>query len=260
MAATDHGDDTVEQVVAANVDAVFLTPGLDGDFNARRLERYLTLGWESGAGPVVVLTKTDLCDDVEAALLEVEVGRDRRAGPRRSATSPARASTRSPRTSREGRTVAALGSSGVGKSSLVNRLAGEELMATGDLRADGRGRHTTTHRQLLLLPGGGLFLDTPGNAGAAALGVGGGARDRIRRRGRGGGAVPLRRLLARAPSRTAACGPRSTTGTLDRERYDSWRKLQSELRWLEVKQDARLRSEARKEWRRFARSQRKASW
>jgi ribosome biogenesis GTPase len=71
MAANDHGG-TVEQVVAANVDVVFLTAGLDGDFNARRLERYLTLGWESGASPVVVLTKTDLCEDVEAALLEVE--------------------------------------------------------------------------------------------------------------------------------------------------------------------------------------------
>ena len=196
LAASDHGG-TVEQVVAANVDVVFLTAGLDGDFNARRLERYLTLAWESGASPVVVLTKTDLCADVEAALLEVEsVAIGVPVHPVSNVTGEGVDALA--HYFGEGRTVAALGSSGVGKSSLVNRLAGEELMATGDLRADGRGRHTTTNRQLLLLPGGGLFLDTPGNARAAALGVGGGARDRLRRRGCGRGALPLRRLLARA--------------------------------------------------------------
>ena len=159
----------------------------------------------------------------------------------------------------EGRTVAALGSSGVGKSSLVNRLAGEELMATGDLRADGRGRHTTTNRQLLLLPGGGLFLDTPGmreirlwesEEGLAT------AFDDV------AAAAALCRFADCSHEREPDCGVRAALaeGTLDGERYESWRKLQNELRWLEVKQDARLRSEARKEWRRFARSQRKASW
>jgi ribosome biogenesis GTPase len=257
MAATDGGD-AAEQIVAANVDVVFLTAGLDGDFNPRRLERYLTLGWESGAAPVVVLTKVDLCTDVEAALLDVEpvaIGVPVHAV----SNVTGEGVDALAQYFGEGRTVAALGSSGVGKSSLVNRLAGEELMATGDLRADGRGRHTTTHRQLLLLPGGGLFLDTPG------------MRELRLWESEEGLATAFDDVAAAAAScrfsdcsheREPDCGVRVAiaNGTLDRDRYDSWRKLQNELRWLAVKQDAQLRSEARKERRRFARSQRKASW
>ena len=232
--------------------------GLDGDLNVRRLERYLTLGWESGAEPVVVLTKADLCADLEAALYEVEsvaVGVPVHAvsnvtGEGIDALRPYFA---------EGRTVAALGSSGVGKSSLVNRLAGEELMAVGDLRADGKGRHTTTNRQLLLLPGGGLFLDTPGMRELRLWDSEEGLADRVRRRDRGGRALPVQRLLTRG--RAGLRRPRGARdGTLDEERYVSWRKLQGELLHLAMKQDSRLRAEARKERRRFARSQRKASW
>ena len=257
MAATDHGQ-TVEQVVAANVDTVFLTTGLDGDLNLRRLERYLTLGWESGAAPVVVLTKTDLCDDVEAALREVEavaVG-----VPVHPVSNVTGEGIDALRAYFEGdRTVAALGSSGVGKSSLVNRLTGEDLMATGDLRADGQGRHTTTNRQLLLLPGGGLFLDTPGmrelrlwesEEGLAA------AFDDV-------AAVAAQCKFSDCAHGTEpGCAVRAALadGSLDPERLESWRKLQGELAHLAMKQDARLRSEARKERRRFARSQRKTSW
>jgi ribosome biogenesis GTPase len=257
MAATDHGQ-TVEQVVAANVDTVFLTAGLDGDLNVRRLERYLTLGWESGASPVVVLTKLDLCDDVEGALLEVEsvaVGVPVHAV---SNVTGEGVDELVPYLS-EGRTVAALGSSGVGKSSLVNRVAGEELMAIGDVRADGRGRHTTTNRQLLVLPNGGLFLDTPGmrelrlwdsDEGLAST------FDDV------AAAASNCRFTDCSHEREPDCGVQAALadGSLDRDRYVSWRKLQGELRHLAIKQDARLRSEARKEWRRFAKSQRKASW
>jgi ribosome biogenesis GTPase len=257
LAANDHGQ-TIEQVVAANVDVIFLTAGLDGDLNLRRLERYLTLGWESGAEPVVVLTKSDLCDDVDAALLEVEsiaVG------------VPAHAVSNVTGEGIDGlalyfgenRTVAALGSSGVGKSSLVNRLAGEEVMATGDLRADGRGRHTTTNRQLLVLSSGGLYLDTPGmrelrlwesEEGLTA------AFDDV-------AAVAADcRFSDCAHETEPGCAVRAAIaeGTLDSERLTSWRKLQNELRHLARKQDARLRSEARKEWARFSRSMRKTSW
>jgi ribosome biogenesis GTPase len=124
MAATDHGQ-TIEQVVAANVDVVFLTAGLDGDLNIHRLERYLTLGWESGAQPVVVLTKSDLCDDVESAVLEVET--TALGVPVHPVSSVTGEGVDALAAYFDGdRTVAALGSSGVGKSSLVNRLAGEE--------------------------------------------------------------------------------------------------------------------------------------
>jgi len=258
MAATDQDGRTIEQVVAANVDVVFLTAGLDGDLNVRRLERYLTLAWESGASPVVVLTKLDLCDDVEAALVEVD-----------SVTVGVPVHTVSNVTGEgveelatylsEGRTVAALGSSGVGKSSLVNQLAGEELMATGDVRADGRGRHTTTNRQLLVLPGGGLFLDTPGmrelRLWESEKGLASTFDDVA-------AAAANCRFSDCSHEREPDCGVQEALGdgSLDRERYESWRKLQNELRHLALKQDARLRSEARKEWRRFARSQRKASW
>jgi ribosome biogenesis GTPase len=257
MAANDHGQ-TIEQVVAANVDVVFLVAGLDGDLNVRRLERYLTLGWESGAEPVVVLTKADLCEDVDAAVVEVEpvtVG------------VPVHAVSN---VTGEGvdelagyfagnHTVAALGSSGVGKSSLVNRIAGEELMATGDLRADGRGRHTTTNRQLLVLPQGGLFLDTPGmrelrlwesEDGLAA------AFDDV------ADAAARCRFADCAHETEPGCAVRAAIadGSLDPERLASWRKLEGELKHLALKQDSRLRAEARKAYRRFARSQRKASW
>jgi ribosome biogenesis GTPase len=257
MAATDHGQ-TIEQVVAANVDVVFLVAGLDGDLNLRRLERYLTLGWESGAEPVVVLTKADLCADVEGATLEVE---SVAMGVPVHAVSNVTGDgvDALARYFAGDRTVAALGSSGVGKSSLVNCLAGEELMATGDLRADGRGRHTTTSRQLLVLPAGGLFLDTPGmrelrlwesDDGLAA------AFDDV------AAAAARCRFADCAHETEPGCAVRAALadGSLDPERLTSWRKLQNELRHLALKQDARLRSEARKERRRFARSRRKASW
>jgi len=257
LAATDHGQ-TIEQVVAANVDVVFLVAGLDGDLNPRRLERYLALGWESGASPVVVLTKADLCPDPETAAFEVEsvaVGL-----PVQVVSNLTGDGIEELRTYfAPGRTVAALGSSGVGKSSLVNRLAGEELMATGDLRADGRGRHTTTTRQLLLLPGGGLFLDTPGMRELRLWESEDGLAqtfDDV------AAAAAQCRFADCSHEREPGCGVQAALadGTLAEARYASWRKLQAELRHLAVKQDARLRSEARKEIRRRERGRRKATW
>jgi ribosome biogenesis GTPase / thiamine phosphate phosphatase len=257
LAATDHGQ-TIEQVVAANVDVVFLVAGLDGDLNLRRLERYLALGWESGADPVVVLTKADLCADADAAVLHVEATA---VGVSVHAVSNVTGEGVDSLAAyfAEGRTVAALGSSGVGKSSLVNRLAGAELMATGELRADGRGRHTTSNRQLLLLPGGGLFLDTPGmrelRLWESEEGLSQTFDDVA-------AAAALCRFGDCSHEREPDCGVRLALadGTLTHERYESWKKLQGELRHLAVKQDARLRSESRKEIRRRARSRRKVSW
>jgi len=239
-AANDHGQ-TIEQVVAANVDVVFLTAGLDGDFNVRRLERYLTLGWESGATPVVVLTKLDLCDDLDTALLDVEsvaVGVPIHAV---SNLSGEGLDGLAPYLT-EGRTVAALGSSGVGKSSLVNRLAGEELMATGDVRADGRGRHTTTNRQLLLLPGGGLFLDTPGMREVRLWDSDDGLAttfDDVT------AAAARCRFSDCSHNTEPGCGVKEAlaSGELSPERHASWLKLQRELRSIAVRSDAQLRRE-----------------
>ena len=155
------GDSHQEQVVAANVDTVFLCMSLNRDFSLRRLERDLAVAWESGASPVVVLTKADLCADVRRFALEAEgvaVGvtvlvTTSLAEDGLAALAPYL---------RPGRTVAFIGSSGVGKSTMINRLLGETRQATGGLRGDDRGRHTTTSREILPLESGALLLDTPG--------------------------------------------------------------------------------------------------
>ena len=151
-----------EQPIAANIDRVFLVCGLDGDFNLRRLERYLTLTVESGAAPVVVLNKADICVELPARIAEARtIARD----------APVVTCAAEQSTGLDGLvefmgpgcTVALLGSSGVGKSTIVNRLLGETRFRTNEVReSDSRGRHTTTHRELVPLPQGGALIDTPG--------------------------------------------------------------------------------------------------
>lgn len=151
----------VEHVLVANVDTVFVVSALDRDFNVRRLERYLVAAWESGADPVVVLTKLDVCPDPLERLLEAEaVAIGVPVVTVSSVTGEGLDALDS--WLQPARTVVLLGSSGVGKSTLINRLAGREVMATAELRKDGRGRHTTRHRQLLVLRDGSLLIDTPG--------------------------------------------------------------------------------------------------
>ena len=156
------GQTTEEQVVAANVDVVFIVMGFDGDFSPRRLERYLLLASESGATPVVVLTKPDLAVDLPAQVAAVvAVAGDAPAHP----VNPRRNEGVDQLLSYlpSGRTAALLGSSGVGKSTIINRLVGEDVQKTREVReADSKGRHTTTHRELIVVPGGGLVIDTPG--------------------------------------------------------------------------------------------------
>ncbi len=150
-----------EQVVAANIDTIFLCMALNNDFNLRRLERSVSIAWDSGAVPVIVLTKSDLCEDLENRLSEV--------------SSVAFGVDILVTTSIEengykellpfisaGKTTAFIGSSGVGKSTLINRLLGKEYLKTNGLRNDDKGRHTTTRRELFLLPSGGMVIDTPG--------------------------------------------------------------------------------------------------
>jgi ribosome biogenesis GTPase len=151
-----------QQPIAANIDLVFLVCGLDGDFNLRRIERYLALTAESGAAPVIVLNKSDVCDDLAGHIEETASI----AGAAPIVTCSARDSAGLEALEAfagPGRTVALLGSSGVGKSTIVNRLLGEERFRTNEVReSDSRGRHTTTHRELVPLPHGGALIDTPG--------------------------------------------------------------------------------------------------
>ena len=155
------GTQQTTQVVAANIDYIFICMSLNTDFNLRRLERYLSIAWQSTATPVIVLTKSDLCTDLADKLTEiaaVSVGADV------IATSVLNADAQnqfSPYLSKE-KTVVFLGSSGVGKSSLVNQLLGKDVLLTQEVGSDDSGRHTTTHRQLFVLPEGGVVIDTPG--------------------------------------------------------------------------------------------------
>jgi ribosome biogenesis GTPase len=155
------GEPTGEQVVAANVDVVFIVMGLDGDYNVRRLERYLLMARESGASPAILLTKPDLCPDVSPRICEVAA----LAGDVVVHVVNARAGEGIEHIRQhvgQGRTAALLGSSGVGKSTIINRLVGADIRRTQDVRTNSRGRHTTTHRELVMLPDGGLIIDTPG--------------------------------------------------------------------------------------------------
>jgi ribosome biogenesis GTPase / thiamine phosphate phosphatase len=151
-----------EQIVAANVDTVLLVTSLNRDFNPRRLERYLMLAWESGANPFIVLNKADLCEDAEGSRRRAESAA---AGVGLLVTSAVRGDGLGELAQivTRGGTTALLGSSGVGKSSLINALLGERRQAVLGIREqDGRGRHSTTARQLFLAPGGGVLIDTPG--------------------------------------------------------------------------------------------------
>lgn len=156
------GRQTRGQVVAANVDIVFVVCGLDGDYNLRRIERYLARIWASGAQPMVILNKADVCEDILERSAEVE---SVCLGVQVLVTSALLSQGLEPIKEQlvSGITAAFVGSSGAGKSTLVNKLLGEEKIATKEVRtSDSRGRHTTTHRQLFLLPQGGLVIDTPG--------------------------------------------------------------------------------------------------
>ncbi len=151
-----------EQVIAANIDTIFIMMSLNRDCNLRRLERYLILAWDSGARPVVVLSKVDLCVDAAPRISQVE---EVALGVPVTAVSSLTGqglSSLDPYLE-ERKTIAFVGSSGVGKSTLINRLLGENVIPTREIRTgDDRGRHMTTHRELFLLPSGGVLLDTPG--------------------------------------------------------------------------------------------------
>jgi ribosome biogenesis GTPase / thiamine phosphate phosphatase len=156
------GTNTQEQIVAANINTVFIVNSMNNDFNPRRLERYLLLAWESGANPVIILSKSDLCDNLEEIQSEAE---SVALGVPVHAISTYMASHMEELKQyfKEGQTIALLGSSGVGKSSIINYFLGGTIQKVQELRNDGqKGKHTSTHREMFILPEGGLIIDTPG--------------------------------------------------------------------------------------------------
>jgi ribosome small subunit-dependent GTPase A len=250
---TVAGRSSAAQVVAANLDTVLVVDALVGETRLRRVERYLAVAWSSGATPVVVLTKADLCDDVPAVVEEVaEDALGVEVLPVSSVTGEGIAAVRA--LLGPGRTGAMVGPSGVGKSSLANALAGEALAATREIReSDGRGRHTTTARELHLLPGGGLLVDTPG----------------MRELGLYDDAEGVDTAYADVASLAAECrfrdcGHRSEPGCavaaalddgrLDPGRYRAWRKLQAEAHRQLLRVDARARAAEKARLRSFHRA------
>jgi ribosome biogenesis GTPase len=251
---------TEQQVLAANVDIAFLVTSLGPDLEPRRLERYLAAVWESGAQPVIVLTKSDLHDDSAEQGLEVEAVAVGVAVHIVSAVT-GEGCEEIAAYLKPGVTAVLLGSSGVGKSTLVNYLAGEELLRTQPIREDdGKGRHTTSHRELVLLPRGGMLVDTPG----------------IRELQLWDGDAGLAETFADVEELASGCRFNDCThtaepgcavlaaieaGDLPLERLESYRKLQRELRWQAMRQgDRDARETRRKEIKEFARSLRKDSW
>lgn len=237
------GTATRAQTVAANVDLALVVTALSGDLNPRRLERYLALAWESGALPLVVLSKAELCTDLPAALA---VAASAAPGVE---VLPVSAVTgegidRLVAHLRPGRTAVLLGSSGVGKSTLANALLGEERLRTGSVRDDGKGRHTTTHRELLRLAGGALLIDTPGMREVALWGGGEGVDAAF------GDVDELARGCRFGDCRHeaepgCAVGAAVREGRLDPARLESWHTLRRELAYLERRRDEAAASEAR---------------
>jgi ribosome biogenesis GTPase len=235
------------QTLAANIDLALIVSSLGPDLEPRRLERYLVTIWESGAAPEIVLTKADRLEDPGALVAEVEAVALGVPVHVVSAHSGQGCEALRARI-QPGTTAVLLGSSGVGKSTLVNRFAGREQMATKETRDDDdEGRHTTSHRQLVLLPGGGVVIDTPG------------LRELQLWDGEG-----LGETFADVEELAGDCRFNDCThlqepgcavlaalesGRLARGRLASWRTLQRELRSIEIRHDARLRSEEARKWR-----------
>jgi ribosome biogenesis GTPase / thiamine phosphate phosphatase len=244
-----------EQVLVANVDVAFLVMGLDErDFSIRRLERYLTTAWEGGANPVIVLNKADLAADLESAIVETESVAF--GVPVHVVTAVAGEGVEVLRAYlAEAKTGVLLGSSGVGKSTLINALLGEGRLATGEVRSDGRGRHTTSHRELLVLPGGGVLIDTPGLRELQLWETDGGLDKAF---------ADVTELVNEcrfsdcAHDTEPGCAIRAALadGTLPAERWESYVKLQRELAHLERKLDPRLAAEERKKWAAISKSHR----
>lgn len=245
------GSRTEEQVVGANIDTVFLLTSLNQDFSLRRIERYLVIAWESGANPIIILSKSDLCDRVAERITEV---RAVAGGVPIHAVSVVTGCGLEDIAQyfKRGQTVAMLGSSGVGKSTLINHLAGVDLKVQTVREHDDRGRHTTTHRELVLLSAGGLVLDTPG----------------MRELQLWEGNESLQLVFNDIEALAAQCffsdcrhqhEPRCAVrdalaaGTIDAGRYQSYEKLQKEFQYLARRRDKLSEIVEKKKWKKLSR-------
>ncbi|MDQ3877097.1 MAG: ribosome small subunit-dependent GTPase A [Actinomycetota bacterium] len=239
---------TERQVIAANIDLVMVAAALDDRPSLRRIERYMTAAWDSGAAPIVVLTKADLCDDVDAAVGEVAAiapGADVLALSNATGEGVDEIAGRLG----PGTTAAILGPSGVGKSSLINTLMGSAVMTVQEVRWDGKGRHTTTHRELISLPSGGCLIDTPGMRELQLWdsdGLDSSFSDIAQ-------LADQCRFRDCSHDHEPGCAVTAAVdaGALTAARLHSYRKQQRELAAMARKKDKRLAIEAAKKWKRL---------
>ena len=244
-----RGDIPGAQVVAANVDVVLLVAGLDHDFNLRRLERYVTLAWSSGAEPVIILNKADVCDDVVGRTADVAMI---------APGVPIRVLSALDGTGLDsvlpllepGKTVALIGSSGVGKSTIVNALLGWERQSTGAVReGDQRGRHTTTMRELVVTPTGALLIDSPGMRSVGMWEIEEGLADAFSDIEALANRVPILETAPTTASLAARSRPPSLTAPCRRPRLESQQKLEREWAVTARKVDHAARELERRRWK-----------
>jgi ribosome biogenesis GTPase / thiamine phosphate phosphatase len=245
-----------EQIVAANVDTVFLVNSLNEDLNLRRIERYLLLAWESGANPVIVLSKADLCENIAEKLVEVEaiafggvpvipISSETLSGIEQ--LSPYL---------QPGKTIALLGSSGVGKSTLTNRLLGDEKQVVQEIReGDDKGRHTTTHRELILLPNGSVLIDTPGMRELQLWESSDGLAETFSDIDELAEECRFRNCQHQDEPGCAVVNA-IELGTLTSGRLTSYNKLQKELAYIERKADKRAQTDVKKQWKNITKQMR----
>lgn len=244
-----------EQIIAVNIDIVFLVMSMNKDFNARRLERYLVASYDSGATPIVVLTKKDLCDDPSYYINKAQniaLGTDVFAVNNMTGEGIETLTS----LLKDGKTAALLGSSGVGKSSLTNAICGEETMSIQDIREDdAKGRHTTTHRELIKMPTGGVLIDTPGMREFQLW-------DNHESLDSGFKDVETFANACKfndcQHNNEPGCAVQEAlaTGNLPEDRYANYLKLQKELAFLDSKMDRAVQAEERKKWRKVTKSMR----